>query len=82
MISTKKVRVTVTREEVTALVCNQCGIRCPTSEETNSQFLHVDQTWGFFSAFDGEVHSFDLCQACYKKLVKSFKHPARTSNYL
>ena len=36
---------------------------------------HVEVPWGYFSEMDGEVHSFDLCEECYRKLIKEFAIP-------
>ncbi len=37
--------------------------------------FRVDYEWGYFSEKDGERHSFDLCEACYDKLLRSFQIP-------
>ena len=34
--------------------------------------LQVCQTFGYFSAMDGTKVRFDLCEACYLELKKSF----------
>ena len=37
--------------------------------------LSVEKAWGYFSEKDGEVHSFDLCEKCYDRLVNQFEIP-------
>ena len=38
----------------------------------NEAVLQVCQTFGYFSAMDGTKVRFDLCEACYLELKKSF----------
>lgn len=35
----------------------------------------VDHAWDFFSEKDGDVHHFDLCEACYDELTSQFMIP-------
>ena len=32
----------------------------------------IDYKWGYFSEMDCEIHSFDLCEKCYKEFLDSF----------
>ena len=34
--------------------------------------------WGYFSRYDGERHACDLCEACYERLIGSFRIPVET----
>ncbi len=56
--------------------CNCCGeeIELGFSEQVGN-YLSVDKRWGYGSGFDGEYHSFDLCEDCYRKLISKFKIP-------
>jgi Fe2+ or Zn2+ uptake regulation protein len=60
--------------EVHKVVCNCCG-----KEIERNQFgyleehVSLEKEWGYGSEFDGETHSIDLCQSCYKKLTSNFK---------
>lgn len=38
----------------------------------------IDYAWDYFSEKDGEVHHFDLCEACYDELVSQFRIPVDT----
>ena len=35
--------------------------------------MTVNHSWDYFSEKDGEVHRFDLCEACYEELISQFK---------
>ena len=58
------------------IYCNKCGRKIreegklPEGEE-----LHVEKNWGYFSKKDGEIHKFDLCEACYGEWCEGFSIP-------
>lgn len=57
-------------------MCNMCGRTIKIQKGmVMDGVLSVDYKWGYFSDFDGETHSFDICQECYKKLEKKFVIP-------
>lgn len=29
----------------------------------------IDYSWGYFSHKDGEIHSIDLCEECYDRII-------------
>ena len=37
--------------------------------------FHGKVTWGYFSEKDMEQHEFDLCEACYDKMIQAFTIP-------
>ncbi len=56
--------------------CNKCGKRIRRCGEIMQEdVLHVEKEWGYFSEKDGERHQFDLCEACYDKLLAEFILP-------
>lgn len=61
---------------VIEIKCNVCGKNLKLENglivEGN---ISIDYPWGYFSDMDGEIHKFDICQGCYKKLLKSFVIP-------
>lgn len=60
------------------LICNQCGRELKLHNGVVQEgVFHGETRWGYFSKKDGENHSFDLCESCYEKLVKSFRVPVR-----
>ena len=54
--------------------CNLCGneIKFDCGLPTQD-YIHIDKAWGYFSNKDNEHHSFDICESCYDKLIKTFK---------
>ena len=64
-------------KEIKTIICNQCGTEIPgTDGYPREGVFSVDHAGGYFSGKDGERHSFDLCEACYDRLLASFKLPA------
>ena len=65
------------KEKISAVICNKCGKRMLVANGTVMEGVcSVEADWGYFSGKDGEHHSFDLCEACYDEVVKSFQIPA------
>ncbi len=60
-----------------AVYCNCCGRRiCGEEQEIRASFLTIRKEWGYFSdRKDGQIHSMDICEACYDMLVESFTIP-------
>lgn len=59
-----------------SVTCNGCGR--PISHSGNiitSGALSFRAEWGFFSGKDGELHSFDICENCYDRIVRGFVIP-------
>ena len=56
--------------------CNNCGKEIPFKYDTCfgvGEEFQID--WGYFSAKDGERHTFCLCEECYDRMVSAFKIP-------
>ena len=63
-------------KKIDRIVCNCC--KKPISAVdgfAREGVFSVDFAWGYFSEKDGEVHSFDLCEACYDKMIHAFQLP-------
>ena len=61
---------------LTAVVCNCCGRKIAHSGNIiTSGALSFRAGWGYFSNKDGELHTFDLCEHCYDRIVDGFKIP-------
>lgn len=56
------------------IYCNCCGGQiCTAEKKSETSFLTIDKEWGYFSrGRDGEIHSMDICEACYDKWVQTF----------
>ncbi len=69
-----------TKEECKTIICNQCGKEIEIQkQELEEGVFTARKEWGYFSRKDGEIHTFDLCENCYDKLVKGFKVPVTIS---
>lgn len=70
----EKQRVRRIEEVVVDIRCNKCG-ESRFASAIGVYDIHpfsVDN--GFGDKFDGITHEFDLCDKCYVKIIKSFKH--------
>ena len=58
----------------TEVYCNCCGSKITNINDqiTKKDYLHIDKKWGYFSQWDMEEHTFDICETCYKKWITSF----------
>ena len=56
------------------IYCDCCGRKiCAAGEEDKSSFLSIRKLWGYFSdQKDGSVHSMEICEPCYDRLIQSF----------
>lgn len=64
------------KPELTKVICNGCGTALPIKNDVVlADWLSVDKAWGYFSEKDGVLHSFDLCEECYDRMVKGFVLP-------
>ena len=70
---------TVQKEKKPEVIqCNCCGKRILIENGiVREGVFSADCTWGYFSKKDGELHSFDLCEDCYDKIVKTFRIPPK-----
>ena len=58
------------------MFCNQCGRQLRTENGMLMEAAYEGrQNFGYFSHKDGVTHSFDLCEACYDKLIGTFAIP-------
>lgn len=69
-------RVYEKEKKLTKVVCNACGkILLVENGILKEECIHVEHDFGFFGTRDGESDSFDLCEACYEKLIAQFAVP-------
>lgn len=60
-----------------AVICNGCGRELKVENGVLKEgCFEGRQTFGYFSSMDGEQHSFDLCEDCYRKMLRQFRVPA------
>lgn len=61
-------------DKVDKVFCNMCGERIKTDKCGNLEdYIHIEKKWGYNSDMDGEKHSIDLCQNCYKDIFNKLK---------
>ena len=64
------------QNQLVKIKCNICTKEIELEQEIIKEgCFSVDYSWGYFSSRDGMRHQFDLCEACYDKLVKEFTIP-------
>ena len=69
-------RVYDEEKELVTVVCNACGKNLLVKNGIlKEECIHVDHDFGFFGAKDGESDKFDLCEACYEKMIAGFSVP-------
>lgn len=58
------------------IVCNCCGRKLALNDGMmTEEALRIEVEWGYFSGKDGEIHSFDICEECYDRLIQNFAVP-------
>lgn len=69
-------RVYEEEKKLTKVVCNACGKKLLVENGIlKEECIHMEHDFGFFGSRDGESDSFDLCEACYEKLIADFAVP-------
>lgn len=56
------------------IFCNYCGKAiCTEDQRETASYLAIKKEWGYFSdGKDGTVHSMDICEECYDRMVQEF----------
>lgn len=58
------------------LKCNRCGREIPVRGDIPQEDVFcVEKTWGYFSEKDGTKHRWDVCEKCYRDIIKGFVIP-------
>ncbi|MBP3468413.1 MAG: hypothetical protein J6K26_02720 [Lachnospiraceae bacterium] len=64
------------KDELIAVKCNACGKKLLVEHGIVKEGIYsCQETFGYFSNKDGQVHSFDLCESCYDKMTGEFRIP-------
>lgn len=62
------------KELLQSIVCNMCQKNLKVEKGIVQEgYFTGKELFGYFSNKDGEMHEFDLCEACYDKLIESFQ---------
>lgn len=60
--------------------CNVCGKKLKVEHGIlKEDVFTARKEWGYFSEKDLQVHSFNICEECYNKMVSSFVIPVDIS---
>lgn len=69
-------KTVVTEYIIDNVHCNCCGKAIAVDKSGNlADYLSVEKRWGYGTTLDNCVHSFDLCEKCYKKIISQFSIP-------
>lgn len=64
------------KNELQKIVCNACGRSIPVENGIVKEGLcSCQEKFGYFSNKDGQIHRFDLCEACYDEMIRKFNVP-------
>ena len=64
------------RKILEKVLCNCCGRELAmTGRHVAEGVMRVQQDWGYFSSRDLVRHEFDMCEACYDKMIREFQIP-------
>lgn len=63
-------------EKLQEVICNRCGREMTVENGILKEGCFVGkQLFDYFSNKDGQIHEFDLCEACYDEWIQSFQVP-------
>jgi len=74
MIQSHTEMVSKSETVIDDVICNSCG-KSIIEINQNSDYLHIEKDWGYFSPFDNENYRCDICPDCCLKIVSTFKIP-------
>ncbi len=71
----------INEEDNIKLVCN----KCKNNIKKNAigyfdDYVQFEKRWGYHSPYDNEIHKFNLCNECYKKIIEDFLIPISIEN--
>ncbi|MBE6023143.1 MAG: hypothetical protein E7231_07905 [Cellulosilyticum sp.] len=55
--------------------CNSCGRVINVEGSSQEDHLQIRKVWSYFSSNELVGQSFNMCQACYNKMISNFKIP-------
>lgn len=62
------------------IYCNACGKRIKYEHGIlKEDIFTAKKEWGYFSHKDLQIHSFNICEKCYNKMVSQFAIPVDVS---
>ena len=65
------------------IYCNSCGKKLKVENGIlKEDAFEAKKEWGYFSDWDTQMHQFNLCEPCYKKIISEFKIPVEVRKKL
>lgn len=65
-------------KELEQVICNCCGRSLKVEQGILKEgACRMETVFGYFSEKDMEKHSFDLCEACYDRIISGFAVPVQ-----
>lgn len=62
--------------QLESVICNCCGKKLIVENGiVREGVIMVDHAWDFFSEKDGDIHHWDMCEACYDLMTSQFRLP-------
>lgn len=69
------------QKTLSVVICNGCGRKLKVEGGILKEgCFEAKQVFGYFSSLDGKRQRFDLCEACYQKLLERLTIPAETED--
>ncbi|WP_310601974.1 hypothetical protein [Anaerosporobacter sp.] len=63
------------------ICCNACGKKIKVEHGIlKEDVFNAEKEWGYFSQKDLQVHTFNICEKCYNKMVSNFVIPVEISS--
>jgi Fe2+ or Zn2+ uptake regulation protein len=64
------------QDKIQTIICNKCQKNIKVENDIVREGLfQANFRFGYFSQKDSEIHSFDLCEACYDQITREFLIP-------
>jgi Fe2+ or Zn2+ uptake regulation protein len=65
------------------IYCNSCGKKLKVENGIlKEDAFEATKEWGYFSDWDTQIHHFNLCEECYKKIISGFEIPVEVRKKL
>lgn len=65
------------------IYCNSCGKKLKVENGIlKEDAFEATKEWGYFSNWDTQIHHFNLCEECYRKITSNFQIPVEVRKKL